>query len=405
MHYDLIIIGTGLSGLMSAKTASDLGKRVLLVGKGMGSLTLFSNSIDILGEISDSIDLKDGLSKWIDEHPFHPYSKVGLNGVFEGISSFLSVFKSNYPFKIVGNRNVFIPTCGGTKRPTFMIPETMISGISSLEEKTLIVGFEGFRDFSANYIARQNKWRGITIKIPEAKSHEISSIYISRLMERESFRETIAMEVKKNLKNESHIGFPAILGLHDPVKVKTDLEKRIGTYVFEIPTLPPSIPGLRIYNRFKEWLINKGVTIISGYQVSNVSLNKGRCEGIFIQDKKISDFYSADNFILATGRFMGGGLIATRERIIEPIFDLPLIQPATPEEWFEKSFFDKHPVHMAGISTDSSLRPLWSKGGFALENLWVAGTILSGHNFFYEKSKEGIEIATGYCAAKCAIMQ
>ena len=36
-----------------------------------------------------------------------------------------------------------------------------------------------------------------------------------------------------------------------------------GAQVFEIPILPPSIPGMRIFNRFKEWLIQKGVTFLS----------------------------------------------------------------------------------------------------------------------------------------------
>jgi UDP-galactopyranose mutase len=30
MYYDIIIIGTGLSGLMAAKTAVDMGKKVLI---------------------------------------------------------------------------------------------------------------------------------------------------------------------------------------------------------------------------------------------------------------------------------------------------------------------------------------------------------------------------------------
>jgi flavin-dependent dehydrogenase len=32
MHYDLIIIGMGLSGLMAAKTAVEAGQKVLLLG-------------------------------------------------------------------------------------------------------------------------------------------------------------------------------------------------------------------------------------------------------------------------------------------------------------------------------------------------------------------------------------
>ena len=34
MHYDLIIIGMGLSGLMAAKTAAEMGKKTLIIGKG-----------------------------------------------------------------------------------------------------------------------------------------------------------------------------------------------------------------------------------------------------------------------------------------------------------------------------------------------------------------------------------
>jgi len=38
-----------------------------------------------------------------------------------------------------------------------------------------------------------------------------------------------------------------------------------------------------------------------------------------------------------------------------------------------------------------------------LENGWVAGSILAHHHCIDEKSREGIEIATGYMAAKQAL--
>jgi anaerobic glycerol-3-phosphate dehydrogenase len=37
-----------------------------------------------------------------------------------------------------------------------------------------------------------------------------------------------------------------------------------------------------------------------------------------------------------------------------------------------------------------------------LENVWAAGSILAHHHWIDEKSREGIEIATGYMAAKRA---
>ena len=123
------------------------------------------------------------------------------------------------------------------------------------------------------------------------------------------------------------VGLPALLGTHDPVRVKDDLEAIIGAKVFEIPILPPSIPGMRIFNRFKEWLIQKGVTFLLGYSVSKAVLRGKRCERIEVLHPPVITSYSADRYILATGRFIGGGLKADDEKVVEPIFNLPLSQP------------------------------------------------------------------------------
>ncbi len=94
--------------------------------------------------------------------------------------------------------------------------------------------------------------------------------------------------------------------------------------------------------------------------------------------------------------------MADDEKIVEPVFDLPVWQPGSREDWFKKSFSDCHPVHSSGVLTDSSLRPVDSKGDLLLENVWVAGSILA-HHHLEEMSREGIEIATGYMAAQRAL--
>jgi anaerobic glycerol-3-phosphate dehydrogenase len=38
-----------------------------------------------------------------------------------------------------------------------------------------------------------------------------------------------------------------------------------------------------------------------------------------------------------------------------------------------------------------------------LENVWIAGSVLAHHQCIVEKSREGIEISTGYMAAKRAL--
>jgi glycerol-3-phosphate dehydrogenase subunit B len=404
MHYDLIIIGMGLSGLMAAKTATEMGKKILIIGKGMGSLSLFSNTIDVLGNLPKTMRMKDGLSQWVKDHPEHPYSKVGSEQIEEALSSFTSLFPPPYSFQTVGDENCLIPTGAGTFRPTYLIPTTMVAGTSLKKGDGLIVGFRGFKDFYAYYVADQLKCRGITLSIPDALHQEITATAFARLMEQESFRESIGMEIKKHLNGETRVGLPALLGIRDSFTVKKDLEEMMGAEVFEIPILPPSIPGMRIFNRLKEWLIQRGAHFLLGYSVSKTILEGKRCERIEVAHPPISTSYSSDRYILAAGRFIGGGLVADEEKIFEPIFNLPVKQPKSREAWFGKSFFNdsSHPVHQAGILTDSSFLPIDEKGERALENVWITGSILSHHRSVDEKSREGIEIATGYMAAKRA---
>jgi glycerol-3-phosphate dehydrogenase subunit B len=404
-QFDLIVIGMGLSGLMAAKTAVEMGKKILIIGKGVGSLGLFSNTIDVLGNISNKMTLNDTLSRWIKDHPEHPYAKVGLREMDKALSSFTSLFPPPYSFQAIGDGNCLIPTGAGTLRPTYLIPSTMVPGTSLKEGDGLIIGFKGFKDFYASWVARQLKCRGLTLSLPDVSRQETNATALSRLIEKRGFREKMGREMKKHLKAETCVGLPAFLGIRDPFIVKKDLEELIGAQVFEIPVLPPSIPGMRIFNRFKIRLIQGGGTFLLGYSVSKAILEKKRCKGIEILHPPISTSYSSDCYILATGRFIGGGLKANEEKIFEPIFNLPVSQPKSREEWFQKSFFSDspHPIHQAGVLTDSSFRAIDEKGERILENVWIAGSILSHHHSVDEKSREGIEISTGYMAAKQAL--
>jgi len=379
-----------------------MGKKTLIIGKGTGSLCLFSNTIDVLGTLPKRMKMKDGLSQWIKDHPAHPYSKLDWEKIEQALSSFRSVFQSQYTFQSMDHENCLIPTGAGTYRPTYLIPTTMVAGTALKEGDGLIIGFKGFKDFYAPYVASHVKCRGISLSLREAIPQEITAAALSRLFEKESFRQTIGKEIKSHLHGETRVGLPAVLGIKDPSNVKKELEEIMGTEVFEIPTLPPSIPGMRIFRRFKEWLIQRGVTFLLGHSVLKADWNGKSCRSIEVSHPPLSQSYAADRFILATGRFIGGGLKADEEKAYEPIFNLPVAQPKSREDWFKKSFFNSHPIHQAGILTDSSFRPVDQKGEQILDNVWIAGSILAGHDCIQEKSREGVEIATGYWAAKNA---
>lgn len=404
-RFDLIVIGTGLAGLTAARTAVEAGAKVMIVGQGMGALTLFGNTIDVLGEIPPGREMAEGLTPWIAAHPKHPYARTGLQGIERALAGFQALFPPPYGFTAQGAGNSLLPTGAGTMRPTYLIPSTMAAGAAMTPAETLIVGLRGFKDFQGDTVSLHLKCREVNLSLPRYGLEGLTAPALARLMDEVSFRERLGEAILRQMMGERFIGLPAVLGLRDPAAVLRTLEAVTGARVFEIPMLPPSIPGMRIFNRFREELIAKGADFRMGHPVSDVRVKGGRCEGIIVQNPPLASEYRADRYILATGRFLGGGLWAEMDRIAEPLFQLPVSQPSGRGAWFGERFFgpEAHPIHRAGIVTDADLRPVDGAGRPLLENVRVAGSILAHHQAIEEKSREGIDIATGFWAAERAL--
>jgi glycerol-3-phosphate dehydrogenase subunit B len=404
-RWDLIVIGMGLAGLTAARTAIEMGAKVLIIGRGMGALTLFGNTIDILGEVPPGTDMKSGVTQWIEANRDHPYARMGWSGISDAMESFRELFPPPYTFTPIGEENCFVPTGAGTLRPTYLLPVTMTAGVEMSAADTLIVGLKGFKDFQGDTVSLHLQCRGVNLPLPRYGLEGLTALALARLMDEEPFRESLGEAIRRQTAGEKRIGLPAILGLRAPADVLKTLEAVTGAGVFEIPMLPPSIPGIRIFRRFREDLIEKGATFLIGNPVTGADVKDGRCEGITLQNQPLETVYHAERYVLATGRFLGGGLSSDMERIAEPLFHLPVSQPESRGEWFRERFFqpEAHPIHRSGIVVDAALRPVDKEGKIILSNVWLAGSILAHHQSIEEHSREGIDIATGYLAARRAL--
>jgi glycerol-3-phosphate dehydrogenase subunit B len=245
----------------------------------------------------------------------------------------------------------------------------------------------------------------VNLSLPRYGLEGLTALALARLMDEKPFRESLAEAIRRQMAGEKRIGLPAVLGLREPADVLQTIEGVTSAKVFEIPMLPPSIPGTRIFHRFRKALIAKGATFLLGNQVTSAELKNGRCEGITVHNPPLSTLYIADRYLLATGRFLGGGLVSDMEHIAEPLFRFPVFQPESRGKWFRERFFQPkaHPIHEAGIITDAALRPVDAEGKVILENVFAAGSILAHHQSIEEHSREGIDIATGYLAARRAL--
>ncbi len=111
--------------------------------------------------------------------------------------------------------------------------------------------------------------------------------------------------------------------------------------------------------------------------------------------------HHAKYYVLSTGSFFSNGLRSEFDRITEPVFGLSVRAPRKRREWYSEHFFDpaSHPYLGYGVETNERLNAI-DAGGRPVDNLFCAGSILSGYDPIREASGGGVAIATGYRAAR-----
>ena len=87
--------------------------------------------------------------------------------------------------------------------------------------------------------------------------------------------------------------------------------------------------------------------------------------------------------------------------MVEPVFGLPIPAPTVQTDWSNKNLFseEKQLFAQLGVLVNSSLAPVDGEGNELLSNVKVVGRSLAGYDYCFEKSGNGVAIATAYKAA------
>ena len=127
-------------------------------------------------------------------------------------------------------------------------------------------------------------------------------------------------------------------------------------------------------------------------------------QGFSLGEAKNSPTYRAKAFVLATGKFVGGGLDSEQGRIFETLLDLPLLHSRSRKEWFNLRLLttEGQPFNVFGVEVDENLQPTDPGGQVVFSNLFAAGGIIAHADSMSEKSGGGIAISTGSLAGKLA---
>jgi glycerol-3-phosphate dehydrogenase subunit B len=416
LQTDLLVIGVGLAGLAAGAFASYCGLRTILVGISSSGVLLASGLLDLLGiypveEQRQWHDPWQAVGALIEGCPAHPYARLGVKTIRAAWSEFLAVLESA-GLRYVGwpARNAVLATSIGTLKSTYRVPETMWPGVAALQQKppTLIVDFEGMKDFSARQMVetlgiRWSGLRALRLKFPcYIGDIDRSAPVLAQAMESPEVRTTLAATIRSGLKGAEFVGLPAIFGTRRAEVIAADLHRQVGVPVFEIPTLPPSVPGLRLKEALERELVRRGTTLFSGWRVVAINGRGHRGFEVAVEGEMFRQTVEAKGVVIASGRFLGGGLVAGRDGIREPLLNLRVHQPPTRREWHHRRLFAPggHPVNQAGLVVDERMRPLSSEGRVAHENLFAIGSVLAHQDWVRMKCGAGLALATAYAAVR-----
>lgn len=415
MSDDVLVIGAGYAGLVAAWRATTHGKRTKVITKGWGATHWHSGCIDVLGyyPVDAAVALEspaEGLAALLDDNPDHPYGVGGIEAIGDALGAFRDVCdEAGYPLHGSLQQNWLLPSAVGAFRPTCLAPETMIAGDLRRRDPMLIVGFQHLNDFYPNLIAdnltnQDVLARGVMLDLPTLRQRRFTTtVLLSKMFDTPPFRTEVVRALKPKVGRTARVGFPAVLGFQRPMEVKRDLEQQLGCKVFEIPTLPSSVPGIRLHNVLKDAIQAAGGRVFDGMEALSANTEADRVTTVWTEAAVREQPHRADTFVLATGGILGGGIFANHDGSVrEVIFDLPVNAPPERDDWFRRDFLDPngHPVQRAGLVVNESFQPIDTEGNVVYENLYAAGTTLAHAETLRERSFEGVALTTGYCVGE-----
>ncbi len=411
LHCDVLIIGAGLSGMAASIFALEHGLSAVQAGVP-GESIFAAGLLDLMGvhPVSEG-RLRDdpfkAVADLVADEPRHPYAKLSRDDIAAAMDAFTGFLdRAGLGYRGHEDRNVRVLTPVGTEKTTYRAPESMWSGVAALETKApcLLVDFEGLKGFSARQIVetQKNSWPGLRrarIPFPDMRG-ELVPEKIAFFLEGAETRAKLAEAVRPLLAGEEYLGFPAVLGQYRPRLVHGRLEELLGLKIFEIPTMPPGVTGLRLKTALENELPKHGLTLRNQDMVLG---RKVLDNGDFLFDLgrfSPQTTVRAKAAVLCTGRFFGKGLRADRTGVVETVFDLPVVQPESREQWHAKNFFDPggNPINRAGLETDAFFRPLGADGKPVWKNLHAAGAVLAHQDWMRSKCGAGLAVSTARAA-------
>jgi glycerol-3-phosphate dehydrogenase subunit B len=291
--YDVVVVGAGLSGLVAAGAAAHRKLKVALVATGPGSF------------VTGPAWLK---AQEIPQASAAPERK-------EAVAFFCELARlAGCPYAGDISTARSLPTVLGDFQSVALAPLTLWNAEPREGATTAIIGIRGLSSFDENFMAERlteqaclvssgGTYTARQICFSRDMGVPVTTLRVAQCFDRDSgFRAELIDALRAAASGFERILVPGLLGLESSAEKIDEFIHELGCPVGEIPTLPPSMPGLRIYHRLESYLHKLGVELYRGFPVEQVEIHDGLCTGLRVASPGRPLNLHCQSAVLATGR-------------------------------------------------------------------------------------------------------
>ena len=411
---DIVVVGSGLAGMSAALTAAQNGKRVTLLTHGAGTLAISSGCIDVLGYVNGHrvADPFEGMEELPAEHP---YSLIGGPETVREALSWLSHICRKGGIDMAraaeeGNHELI--TVMGTLKPSYLCPDSFNPECLKDVHRAAVVTVENMKDVHPGLIIEQlhryeefadKEFMEAVLPCPIEHAHRnITPLDIARHVETPEGMKWLEKSLAPYARLYPVLLLPPICGMKHSQQIWNRLCSTLKVKIVEMISIPPGVAGLRMREAFKKALNAAGVYTVESAEVVRAEVEEGVCKALYSITASGECGWEADNFIIATGGLLSGGIATAPGKAWESIFGISLNAPENTEDWSSPDIFGSSFFASMGVKVNSDLKPLDADDNVLLKNVRFAGRVLGGYDFAAEKSGHGVALATGRYAGMLA---
>ena len=291
-----------------------------------------------------------------------------------------------------------------------------------MSAKVLVVGIPGFPNFNARFLRhslleqqeRQAKNHldfagSLDLEIPELSERvSLSAVELAQRMDREETFVSVGQEIVRYLEAKvyTHLLLPPVMGIENTQAILEALRRVTGLKAAETLATPMSVPGWRLQLAMDKFLHDQDCERLDGEAVGFDAEGR-RIKALYIHQGDQRHKLKARAVILATGKYLGGGL-KRQGRWKEPVFNLPVfiqgkeLRAQTLPQVSRPGVAERQPFLSGGVAINPLTQPLDGDGQIIYDNLFAAGAVLADFDPAQERCAAGVSLVSGSVAGRHA---